>query len=74
MSKSWIINLIFLVIMSTGLVYAICTKNYLGIALMSFWVIFYMGALLYCLIEPKFKRKRLQQEAKKWFEQLGKEE
>ena len=74
MSKSWIFNLLFLVIMSTALVYAICTKNFLGIALMSFWVAFYLCALLYCLIEPKLKQKRLQREAMKWFEQLGKEE
>ena len=72
MSKNRILNLIFFLVVLSALVFAIYTKNLMGIALMSFWSLFYAGALIYSLVYPKVKQKRLRQEAQEWLESFNK--
>ena len=72
MSKNRILNLIFFLVVLLALAYAIYTKNLMGIVLMSFWSIFYAGALIYSLVYTKVKQKRLRQEAQEWLESFNK--
>ena len=75
MSKAPIIFYSSLIVITViGLTYSIISNNTLGIALMSFWCCLHILCLVFSIIDLRQRKKRLIKEAKKWFEQLGKEE
>lgn len=45
MSKMWIVDLIFFIVVTSTLMYSIILKNDNGIVLMSFWSIFILSSL-----------------------------
>lgn len=71
MSKKWILHLILFVIVASALVYAIVTKNDIGIIYMTFWSVFYFFKFIFDLVELRIGHKRYIEQIEKWTEMFN---